>query len=84
MDPKSKIVWMLLPECPNEFLDKLAATKDEDEFVGALIEGHKKSWIQILGTTDKSTRDLAACLQEFYSVKVISDEPRYGGGDVSE
>lgn len=66
-----KVVWTITPECPDEFLDKLFAEKDEVPFYRLLAEGHTNGYVEIFGQTERDIKDIAACLQEFMSVKVI-------------
>ena len=72
---KKSIVWVILPECPDSFLEKLSKIGDDEEaFVDTLIEGHNAGHIRILGSTDKDAKDIAAVLQEHFTVKVVKDE----------
>lgn len=75
---KTNVVWLLNPDCPDEWLGRFGREKEESKQVRLLVEAHENGWIEILGQTKQSARNLAAVLQEFMSVKVITDEPRYG------
>lgn len=81
---QKKLAWLLNRECPDEWLDRLGKTKNESEQLKLLVEAHGKKWIEILGSTDQSTRDIAAVLQEFMSVQVVTNEPRYHRGNDAE
>lgn len=74
---KHRLAWMPLPGKGDDYLRRVADSKNEDEFLQILVEGQNAGALVVFGITDKDPKDFLACAQEFGDFRLIVDDRRY-------